>query len=140
VLLDVIERDDAEVSATEYQRGELVAADHLAELNARWQGETSGLLQQRYRDLAGSPLPDSHDVGELDKPQATWLWRSLRAAEAAGLDVVEVLQRAIGGRSLEGVRDLASVLDSRIRRENGAMIPAARSSESIRRDESRLVG
>jgi hypothetical protein len=39
----------------------------------------------------------------------------LRAAEAAGLDAGEVLQRAIGGRSLTGVRDLASVLDARYR-------------------------
>jgi hypothetical protein len=125
VLLDVIERDDAEVSATEYQRRELAAADHLAVLNARWQGETSGLLQQRYRELAGSLLPDGHDVAELDKPQAAWLWRTLRGAEAAGLDAGDVLQRAINGRSLAGARDLASVLDSRIRRQNGAMIPAA---------------
>ncbi len=125
VLLDVLDRDGAEVSATEYQRRELAAADHLAQLNAIWQGETSGLLQQRYRELAGSLLPDGHDTAELDKPQATWLWRTLRAAEAAGLDAGEVLQRAISGRSLAGARDLASVLDSRIRRENGPLIPAA---------------
>jgi hypothetical protein len=68
VLLDVIERDDAQVSVTEYQRRELADDDHLAVLNARWQRETSGLLQQRYRDLAGSLLADSHDVAELDKP------------------------------------------------------------------------
>jgi TrwC relaxase/AAA domain len=125
VLMDVLERDDAEVSATEYQHRELASADHLAVLNARWQGETTGLLQQRYRELAASLLPDGHDAAELDKPQATWLWRTLRGAEAAGLDAREVLRRAIECRSLAGVRDLASVLDSRIRRENGAMIPAA---------------
>lgn len=125
VLQDVLERDDAQVSATEYQRRELAAADHLAALGAIWQGETSGLLRDRYRDLAAAVLPAGHDVAELDRPQATWLWRTLRAAEAAGLDAGEVLQRAVAGRSLAGVRDLASVLDARIRRENGPMIPVA---------------
>ncbi len=125
VLMDVVDRDDAEVSATEYQRRELASADHLGRLNAIWQGETEGLQRERYRELAASLLPAGHDPAELDKPQAVWLWRTLRTAETGGLDAGQVLDRAITGRSLEGVRDLASVLDARIRRENGAMIPAA---------------
>ena len=125
VLLDVAERDDAQVSATEYQRRELTAADNLAVLNAIWQGETAGLRQQRYRDLAASLLPAGDSPAELDKPQAAWLWRTLRAAEAAGLDPGQVLQRAISRRSLTGARDLASVLDHRIRREHGGLLPIA---------------
>jgi hypothetical protein len=125
VLMDVVDRDDREVSATEYRRREMVGADNLAGLNAIWQGETSGLLRERYRQLTAALLSDGHDAAELDKPQAAWLWRTLRATEAAGLDAGEVLNRAIAGRSLTGVRDLASVLDARIRRENGALIPAA---------------
>jgi hypothetical protein len=125
VLSDVLERDDSEVSATEYRRRELACADHLAGLNAIWQGETAGLQRARYLELARSLLPEGHDVSELDKPQAMWLWRTLRAAEAAGLDAGEVLERAISGRSLTGVRDLASVLDTRIRREHGALVPVA---------------
>jgi hypothetical protein len=125
VLLDVVQRDDAQASATEYRRRELTAADNLAVLNAVWQGETAGLLQQRYRYLAASVLPAGRSPDELDKPQATWLWRTLRAAETAGLDAGQVLQRAISRRSLTGARDLASVLDARIRRDNAAMLPTA---------------
>ena len=47
----------------------------------------------------------------------------MRAAEAADLDVAAVAHRAIRGRSLIGARDLASVIDTRIRRETGPMVP-----------------
>ncbi len=60
VLLDVLDRDEAEISATEYQRRELLSADHLGRLNAVWQGETSGLLRDRYRVLTASLLPPGH--------------------------------------------------------------------------------
>ena len=49
----------------------------------------------------------------------------MRAAEAAGLDVAAVADRAICGRSLIGARDVASVIDARIRRETGPMVPRA---------------
>ena len=56
--------------------------------------------------------------------QARWLWRTLRAAELAGLDVGQVLAAAIGERDLAGARDLAAVIDARLRYRIGALVPA----------------
>jgi hypothetical protein len=47
--------------------------------------------------------------------QAKWLWRTLRAAELAGLDLAQALAGAIAERDLAGSRDLAAVLDARLR-------------------------
>jgi AAA domain/TrwC relaxase len=123
VLADIIERDATEFSALELQRRNLINADHLAALNAQWQGETAGLAATRYRQVIRDALPPE-SADELTSRQATWLWRTLRAAEAAGLDVREVVARAVDGRPLTGARDIASVIDSRIRREN-TMVPGA---------------
>jgi hypothetical protein len=66
-------------------------------------------------------LPEGHrgDLGH----QAKWLWRTLRTAELAGLDPKEVLATAIAERDLVGVRDVASVVDARIRRRVAGMVP-----------------
>ena len=66
-------------------------------------------------------LPPEH----RDAPghQARWLFRTLRAAELAGLDPAQVLADAIGERDLAGSRDLAAVLDARIRSRLGAPVP-----------------
>jgi hypothetical protein len=55
--------------------------------------------------------------------QAKWLWRTLRAAELAGLDPGGVLAEAIAERDLAGSRDIAAVLDARIRHRLGAVVP-----------------
>ena len=41
------------------------------------------------------------------------------------MDAQAVVQRALEGRSLAGVRDLPSVIDARIRRQSGPMLPVA---------------
>ena len=55
--------------------------------------------------------------------QAKWLWRTLRAAELAGLDPGQVLAAAIGERDLTGARDVPAVIDARLRRRVGALVP-----------------
>ena len=55
--------------------------------------------------------------------QAKWLWRTLRAAELAGLDPAGVLADAIAERDLAGSRDIAAVLDARIRHRTGTLVP-----------------
>ena len=55
--------------------------------------------------------------------QAKWLWRTLRAAELAGLDPAAVLAAAIAERDLAGSRDIAAVLDARIRHRLGTLVP-----------------
>jgi len=47
--------------------------------------------------------------------QARWLYRTLHTAELAGLDPAEVIRPAIASRDLAGSRDIAAVIDARIR-------------------------
>ena len=64
---------------------------------------------------AGHRQPLSH--------QARWLFRTLHAAELAGLDPAEVTRTAIASRDLAGARDIASVLDARIRQRVDPLLP-----------------
>ena len=121
VLAAVLDRDGQQRSATQTRQQALADADHLALLHAIWTAETTPARQQRYRDLLMAALPPEH----RDEPghQARWLLRTLRAAELAGLDPAQVLADAIGERDLAGSRDLAAVLDARIRYRLGALVP-----------------
>jgi hypothetical protein len=121
VLAGVLERDGQQLSATQARQQALADADHLAVLNAIWTGQTTPARHQRYRDLYLAALPP----GYRQEPghQATWLWRTLRAAELAGLDPAEALATAIGERDLTGARDIPSVIDARLRRRVASLIP-----------------
>ena len=55
--------------------------------------------------------------------QARWLWRTMRAAELAGLDAGGVLAAAIAERDLAGARDLPAVIDARLRHGTGSLVP-----------------
>jgi len=132
VAADILGLDGSEASALETQDQALADADHLALLNAIWQGETSGLQADRYRQLVREALPEEYAADELVSPQATWLWRTLRSVETAGLDVSDVVRDAVGFRSLAGARDLASVIDARIRRMTGPLVPRSQLPWSAR--------
>ena len=121
VLSDVLERDGQQLSATQTWQQALADADHLAILHAIWTAETSPAREQRYQDLLLAALPP----GYRQEPghQAKWLWRTMRAAELAGLDLHQVLAAAIGERDLTGARDVTAVIDARLRRRTGALIP-----------------
>ena len=67
------------------------------------------------RSQPGHRQPLSH--------QARWLFRTLHAAELAGLDPAEVTRTAIASRDLAGARDIASVLDARIRQRVDPLLP-----------------
>jgi hypothetical protein len=121
VLAGVLDRDGQQHSATQARQQALADADHLAVLHAIWTAETTPARQQRYRDLLAAALPREHHRGTSH--QARWLFRTLRAAELAGLDPAQVLAGAIGERDLAGSRDLAAVLDARIRYRLGNLIP-----------------
>jgi len=58
-----------------------------------------------------------------DDYRATWLYRTLRAGELAGMDGTEVLQRTAAQRDLGGVRSIAAVLDYRARQNIPAAVP-----------------
>ena len=121
VLADVLQRDGSELSASETKARNLSNADHLGLLNAIWAAETREAQEGRYRDLVTAALPPQHRQ-ELSH-QAKWLFRTLRAAELAGLDPAEVTRTAIGSRDLVGARDIASVLDTRIRHRVHPLLP-----------------
>jgi conjugative relaxase-like TrwC/TraI family protein len=113
VLADVLGRDGAELSATQTRQRTLANADHLGILHAIWTAETTAARDNRYRDLVLAALPPGYRQ-DLSV-QARWLYRTLRAAELAGLDPAEVIRTAIASRDLAGARDVAAVLDARIR-------------------------
>ena len=122
VLAGVLERDGQESSASQTWQRALADADHLAILNAIWTDQITPAHEQHYRDLLAAHLPPEHrrEPGH----QARWLWRTLRAVELAGLDAGQVLAAAIGERDLAGARDLAAVIDARLRYRTGALVRA----------------
>jgi len=121
VLADVLGRDGATLSATETRRRNLANADHLAILNAIWTAETRGARDDRYRDLVMAALPPGYR--QPLSHQARWLFRTLRGAELAGLDAAEVIGTAVAERDLAGTRDIAAVLDARIRPRIHPLLP-----------------
>jgi hypothetical protein len=121
VLADVLECDGSELSASETRRRNLANADHLGILNAIWTAESRDAQDSRYRELITAALPP--DYRQELSPQARWLFRTLNAAELAGLDPAEVARSAIESRDLAGARDLASVIDARIRQRVHPLLP-----------------
>jgi hypothetical protein len=121
VLAGVLERDGQELSATETRLRNLSNADHLAILHAIWADENTPAREQRYRDQLTAALP--HGYRDQRSHNATWLWRTLRAAELVGLDTGQVLRSAVAERDLAGVRDVAAVIDARIRYRSGPLVP-----------------
>ena len=121
VLADVLSRDGAEQSASAIRQLNLANADHLATLHAIWVAETTAARHDRYRDLVTAALPPGHR--QPVSHQARWLYRTLHAAELAGLDPAEVIRTAITSRDLAGSRDIAAVLDARIRPRINPLLP-----------------
>ena len=121
VLSAVVDRDGQLASATQDRHRALTSADHLAILNAIWTDQTAQAREQRYKDLLAASLPPGYrrEPGH----QAKWLWRTMRAAELAGLDAGAVLAAAIAERDLAGARDAAAVLDARLRHRLGSLVP-----------------
>jgi hypothetical protein len=113
VLADVLSRDGAEQSASAIRQRNLANADHLATLHAIWTAETTAARHDRYRDLVTATLLPGHR--QPLSHQARWLFRTLHTAELVGLNPAEVIRTAIASRDLAGIRDIASVLDARIR-------------------------
>jgi hypothetical protein len=121
MLADCLDREGSEDAATDYQRKSLARADHLGLLHARWTDQVKTADRERYHRMVQDALPEEWR-GKLS-PQATWLYRTMKAAELAGLDAADVTQTAIRSRSLEGTRDVASVVDARMRAMVEPLVP-----------------
>ena len=116
VLAAILARDGSELSATETLQQELSRADSLAVLGPIWDDLARRAQAARFEQALRGALPASLAQQALDDPACTWLWRTLREAETAGLDGSEILRQAIKKRSMNGARDVARVLDARARR------------------------
>ena len=121
VLADILSRDGAEQSASAIRQRNLANADHLATLHAIWTAETQAARHDRYRDLVPAALPPGHR--QPLSHRARWLYRTLHAAELAGLEPADVILTAITTRDLAGSRDIAAVLDARIRPRIDPLLP-----------------
>jgi hypothetical protein len=131
VLSGVLERDGQQLSASLTRQQALAGADHLAILHAIWTDQTTWAREQHYRDPLLTHLPPEHrrEPGH----QARWLWRTMRAVELAGLDTGQVLAEAIGEGDLACARDLAAVVDVRLRYRLGSvvLVPVGRWSAQV---------
>jgi len=121
VLANVLDRDGQQRSASQIRNQALSDADHLALLHAIWAAETTPARHRRYQDLLMATLPP----GYRTEPghQARWLWRTLHAAELAGLDPGRVLAEAVSERDLARARDVPAVIDARLRYRLGTPVP-----------------
>lgn len=95
-------------------------------LHAIWAAETRAARDDCYQDLVLAALPPDQR-GELSC-RSRWLFRTLRAAKLAGLDSAELLHSAVAARDLAGSRDIAAVLDTRIRARVDPLQPRPQST------------
>jgi hypothetical protein len=121
VLADILSRDGTKLSASAIRQRNLANADHLATLHAIWIAETTAARNDRYRSLVSAALPPGHR--QPLSHRARWLYRTLHVAELAGLDPADVIRTAIASRDLAGSRDVAAVLDARIRPRIDPLVP-----------------
>src|SRR5258708_9506984 len=109
-----MQRHDSEESATQYQRRVLANADHLGILAAPWADLAGRADRQRHEQLTLAAVPE--EFHDQIREAMTWISRSLRAAELAGLDAGEVIQAAINSRPLDDLRHAGKGLQARLRR------------------------
>ena len=121
VLAGVLDRDGQQHSATQTRNQALADVDHLAILHAIWTAETTAVRDQRYHDLlmnspAARPPSGTRPPGEvaMANPARRRIGR---------LDPARALADAIAERDLAGSRDIAAVLDARLRHRLGTLVP-----------------
>jgi conjugative relaxase-like TrwC/TraI family protein len=122
ILASVVRRQDAELSATETREQAQSDADHLGALHAIWTDQCRAEAHARFA-RAVSEHASAADAAVVLKDTDV-LWRTVRAAELAGLDGGQVIRAAIEGRSFTGARSCSAVLDARIRKTTGHLPPA----------------
>lgn len=122
VLSDVLERPGRDLSALQWQRREAANADHLGKRYAVWQVLAGEAARERYERELRAALPEAYRDAGLGGT-STWLWRTLRDAEGAGMDSADLLRRAADAQSLAGTEDVAAVVDWRIRKLTAGIVP-----------------
>ena len=121
VLAQCLGRDGQRLSATDTRAAEWSDADRLDVLAVQWQHVTHDAAQHRYQAAARAALTEEEARQVLADPAATWLWRTLREAEAVGLDGAAAVRRAAAAGPLTDAESIAKVLDWRIRQQADGM-------------------
>jgi hypothetical protein len=134
VLGTCLARDDQQMSATDTRDAEWSDADRLDVLGVQWDHVAREASQRRYEVALRRTLPDAQAREVIGDSAVTWLWRSLREAEAAGLDGAAVLRQAVASGTLADASSAAKVVDWRVRQQIAGMPAlAARSwAEQVR--------
>jgi hypothetical protein len=115
VLAVVLERTGVELSATETLEQAFSEADSLAALSRIWTDLTAAEYRRRYAAVVWEQLGPCHAAEVCADYRYTWLCRTLRAAELAGMNGRRVLASAIEQGSLDDAESIAAVLDHRAR-------------------------
>jgi hypothetical protein len=122
----VVRRLEEPLSAAETRERSLSNADHLAVLWSIWQDQVRAEGGKRYEGELRKILGDEMTRAVLKDTDD--LYRALRHAELARLDVAEVLREAVALRDLTGARSVSAVLASRVREATEAVPAAPRDS------------
>ena len=117
VLGACLARDGRQLSATDTRVAAWSDADRLDVLGVQWQHVIREAQQRRYGAALSGALSPERASEVLADSAATWLWRSLREAESAGLDGHEALRQAVASGQLGDAESIAKVLDWRIRQQ-----------------------
>lgn len=123
-------RDGQQLSATEVRAAEWSDADRLDVLGVQWQHVTREAAERRYRAAVRAALTGEEARQVLADPAVTWLWRTLREAEAAGVDGAAAVRRAVAAGAFTDAGSVARVLDWRIRQAVGGMPALAAGSRA----------
>ena len=121
IMAECLARIDAEDSAAEYGRRSLANADHTGVLGSRWDELANTADRERFTKLYMDALPEGFKAPPTSAQ--TWLWRSLRQAEYAGLDAGEVLRAAINSRTLAGLEDATKGIYARVCKITDGLTP-----------------
>jgi hypothetical protein len=121
VLGACLARDGRQMSATDTREAAWSDADRLDVLGVQWDHVAREASQRRYEAALRAALPEEQARDVMKDPAVTWLWRSLREAEAAGLDGAVVLRRAVASGTLADAESAAKVIDWRVRQQIAGM-------------------
>jgi hypothetical protein len=135
VLAAVLEREQAEWTATETMRLELERSASLATLSPIWADVTRTHAARRYETVLRGLVPAEIWGRYEQDPERETLTRLLRTAELAGHDAETVIREAVTVRGFDGARSIAAVLHGRVERLIGTQEPMTSGSYADRTPE-----
>jgi hypothetical protein len=123
VLGMCLERDGRQLSASDFREADWSGADQLDVLEPQWRELRNMAARHRFEAALTTALGAAQARDVLEDPASWVLFRTLREAEAAGLDGPATLHRAVASGTLADAESVAKVLDWRIR-QHASHLPA----------------